>query len=72
MITSDVQVLPNDQGVDRAELKCFHGVFNTEAVLRGIAADLVEVVLDELLLLHELHVRQRLSRQFDSLGRRQK
>ena len=66
-VARDVQILPDDESLDSAELKRLQGVFNTEAVLRGVLADLVEVPLDELLLLDELHVGQRLRCKLDCL-----
>ena len=68
-VACNIEVLPDDQSLDGTELKCLECVFDTKAVFRCILADLVEVTLDQLLLLHELDVRQRLRRQLDSLGR---
>ena len=66
-VTRDVQVLPYDKRLDSTQLECLERVVNTEAVLSGILADLVEVALNKLLLLHELDVRERLSCQLNGL-----
>ena len=59
-VTRDVQVLPYDKRLDSTQLECLERVVNTEAVLSGILTDLVEVLLNQLLLLHKLDVRQSL------------
>ena len=66
-IAGDVEVLPDDQSFDGAELESLESVFDTEAISASILADLVEILLDELLLLDELDVRKRLRGQLDSL-----
>ena len=67
-VTRDVQVLPYDKRLDSTQLECLERVVNTEAVLSGILTDLVEVLLDQLLLLHELDVRQSLSCKLNRLS----
>lgn len=56
-VAGDVQALPDDQGLHGTKFEGLEGVVDTEAVLAGILADLVEVALNELLLLYELDVR---------------
>mmetsp|Transcript_17544 Transcript_17544/g.51345 ORF Transcript_17544/g.51345 Transcript_17544/m.51345 type:complete len:210 (+) Transcript_17544:437-1066(+) len=55
-----IEVLPDDQGLHRAEFESIQGVFDHEAVLPRVLIDLVEVLLDQLLLLDEFDTAQRL------------
>ena len=66
-VTSDIKIFPNDEGLNGAQLESLEGIINTEAVFAGVLADLVKVLLDELLLLDELDVRKRFSGKFDRL-----
>ena len=66
-ISSDVEVFPDNEGLDGTKLQCLQRILDTVAVLSGVLADLVEVPLDELLLLDELHVGQRLRCKLDCL-----
>lgn len=66
-ITHDIQVLPDDEGLDSTKVECLERIVDTKAVLASVLADFVEVLLDELLLLHELDVRESLRGKFDSL-----
>ena len=50
-ISGDVEVLPYNQRLHGTKFKRLEGVVDTEAVLASILADLVEVLLDQLLLL---------------------
>ena len=70
-ITGDVEVLQDDQSFYGAELESLESVFDTEAISASILADLVEILLDELLLLHELDIGEGLRSEFDSLIERQ-
>ena len=56
-MTGDVQVLPNDQCLDGAKLKSLESVLNTKTVPARVLADLVEVLLNQLLFLNEFDVR---------------
>mmetsp|Transcript_18612 Transcript_18612/g.70402 ORF Transcript_18612/g.70402 Transcript_18612/m.70402 type:complete len:297 (-) Transcript_18612:283-1173(-) len=62
-----VQVLVHDERLDRAQVQSIQRVVDHEAVLAGVLVDLVEVLLQDLLLLHELDVAQGLRRQLDGL-----
>jgi hypothetical protein len=55
-VTGHVQVLPDDQGLDSTKLKRLQCIIDTEAVPARVHADLVEILLDQLLLLYELDV----------------
>lgn len=63
----DIQVLPHDQGLDGTEFKRFQRIIDTKAVFVRVLADLIEVLLDEPLLLHELNVGQCVRRKLDGL-----
>ena len=63
----DVEVLPADERLDGAHLQGPESVLHTEAVAPGVLADLVKVPVDQLLLLDELDIGQRLGRQLDGL-----
>ena len=65
----DVQILPNDQSFHCAQFKTLEGIFNTEAVLASVLADLVKVLLDQPLLLHKLDISKRLCCKFNRLAR---
>ena len=67
-ISGDVEVLPYNQRLHGTKFKRLQGVVDTEAVLASILTDLVEVLLDQLLLLHELDVRQSLSCKLNRLS----
>ena len=67
-VAGDVQVLPNDEGLHGTKLEGLECVVDTETVLASVLADLVEVLLDELLLLNELDVRESLGRKLNSLS----
>ena len=66
-VSGNVQVFPHNQCLDRTKLETLERVVDTEAVFAGVLADLVEVTLDELLLLDELDVRERLGGEFNGL-----
>lgn len=68
-VTSDVQILPDDESLHSTELEGPQRVLDTETVLAGILTDLVEVPLNELLLLDELDVGKRFRCKFNSLCR---
>ena len=55
-ISRDVQILPYDQSLNGTKLKGLECVLDTEAVPASILTDLIEVLLDKLLLLHELDI----------------
>jgi hypothetical protein len=55
-VSGDVQVFPNDQCLDGAELESLERILNAETVFTRVLADLVEVLLDQLLFLNELDV----------------
>ena len=67
-VAGDVQVLPDDQGLHGTELEGLERVVDTETVLAGVLTDLVEVLLNELLFLDELDVRESLSSELNSLS----
>ena len=67
-ISGDVEVLPYNQRLHGTKFKRLQGVVDSEAVLASILADLVEVLLDQLLLLHEFDVREGLRGKFNGLG----
>jgi hypothetical protein len=66
-VALDVEVLPYNERFHSAQLQCLKGVLDTEAIFARVHADLVEVVLNQLLLLHELDIRQGLRGELDSL-----
>jgi hypothetical protein len=66
-MTLDVQILPDNQGLNGTKLQCLQGVVNTEAVPTRVQTDLIEVLLDQFFLLNKLDIRQRLRCQFDRL-----
>lgn len=55
-VSRKIQVLPDNERLDSTEFQGLEGVINTINVLAGILRDFVEVLLDQLLLLHELDV----------------
>jgi hypothetical protein len=55
----DVQILPNNQGFSSTKLERLESVGNTEAVFTRILADLIKILLNQLLLLNELDIGQR-------------
>jgi len=57
-ISSDIEVLPDNESLDGTKFKSLEGIVNTEAVSASVLADFVEVFLDELLLLHKFHIGQ--------------
>lgn len=61
------QVLPDDESFDGAHLQTLEGVVDAEAVLSAVEVDLVKVLLDQLLLLDEFDVGERLSGEVDGL-----
>ena len=63
----DRQILPHDERLDSPHLQTRQGVIHPEAVLAAVLADLVEVLADELLLLDELDVAERLGGELDGL-----
>lgn len=66
-ISSDLQILPYDQCLDGTHVETLECIGDTETVFAGIERDLVKVLLDQLLLLDELDVGQRVSCELDSL-----
>ena len=66
-ISGDVQVFPYDQRLNGAELESLERVFDTEAVSARVLADLVEVLLDQLLFLNKLDVCERFRSKFNGL-----
>jgi hypothetical protein len=66
-VTSHIQILPYDQRLDCAKLKCLQSIVNTKAVFAAVLANLVKVVLNELLLLDKLDIRERLGSELDGL-----
>ncbi len=64
---SDLQVLEDDQSLSGTSLERLQGVVDTVADLARILGDVVEVLVDELLLLDELDVAERLASQLNSL-----
>jgi hypothetical protein len=67
-ISGDIQVFPNDQRLNGAELESLEGILNTKTISACVLADFVEVLLDQLLFLNELDVRERFRREFDGLA----
>ena len=55
-VSGNVEVFPDDQSLCGTEFESLESVVHTEAVFSSILADFVEVLLDELLLLHKLDV----------------
>jgi len=66
-MSSDVQIFPNDQRLDGAEFESLQRVLNPKTVFARVLADLVEVLLDQLLFLNELDVCERFCSEFDRL-----
>mmetsp|Transcript_43083 Transcript_43083/g.87117 ORF Transcript_43083/g.87117 Transcript_43083/m.87117 type:complete len:426 (-) Transcript_43083:275-1552(-) len=62
-----VELVPHDQHLHRAELEGIQRVLEHEAVFPAVGGDLVEPLLQQLLLLHQLHVPQGLGTQLDGL-----
>lgn len=65
--TSYVQIFPNNQSFNSTKLECLESVGNAKAVFARVLADLIKVLLDQLLLLDELDIGQRFRGQIDSL-----
>ncbi len=61
------KILEDDQGLDSTKLKSLEGVVNAIADAAGVLADLLEIFTNELLLLDELDIAERLGRQLDGL-----
>ncbi len=55
-VSSNVEVLPDDQSLYSTEFESSESVVHTKAVFSSILADFIEVLLNKLLLLHELNV----------------
>lgn len=66
-VARDIEVLPDDKRLNSAEFESLERVLDTVAVLPGVLADLIEVLLNEPLLLDELDVREGLGGELDSL-----
>ncbi|KAI3478310.1 hypothetical protein L1887_59786 [Cichorium endivia] len=66
-VAHHVEVLPHDECLDGTQVERFEGVVEAEAVLASLHGDLVKVLLDELLLLDELDVGERLCGELDGL-----
>jgi hypothetical protein len=63
----NVQVFPNDECFNGTKLKRLEGINDTEAVFARILADLIKVLLDQLLLLDKLDIGQGFRGKVDSL-----
>ena len=62
-----VKRFPNDESLHCTHVKRLERVIDTETVLPGVKSDLVEVLLNETLLLHELDVGERVGSELNSL-----
>mmetsp|Transcript_30137 Transcript_30137/g.49809 ORF Transcript_30137/g.49809 Transcript_30137/m.49809 type:complete len:431 (+) Transcript_30137:808-2100(+) len=62
-----LEVVPDHQRLHGAQVQRLQRVLHHEAVLARVLGDLLEVLLQQLLLLHQLHVAQRLAAQLDGL-----
>ena len=62
-----VKRFPHNKSLDRTHVKRLERVVDTETVLSGVESDLVEVLLNETLLLHELDVGERVGSELNSL-----
>mmetsp|Transcript_18780 Transcript_18780/g.56717 ORF Transcript_18780/g.56717 Transcript_18780/m.56717 type:complete len:243 (-) Transcript_18780:697-1425(-) len=61
------QVLPHYQSLHRTHLQPLERVLNPKAELARVLRDLLKVLRNELLLLHESHIAERLLRELDGL-----
>mmetsp|Transcript_65180 Transcript_65180/g.180799 ORF Transcript_65180/g.180799 Transcript_65180/m.180799 type:complete len:280 (+) Transcript_65180:288-1127(+) len=59
--------LPDDEGLHRTHVQALHRVFVAKAVLAGVLRHFIQKLCDQLLLLHELYVLQRLSGELNGL-----
>ena len=66
-VSLNVQVLPDDEHLDRAGLERTQRLVDAEAVEAGVLGDLVEEARDELLLLDELDVLEAVRGELDRL-----
>ena len=66
-MSSDVQIFPDDQRLDGAKFESLQRVLNAKTVFARVLADLVKVLLDQLLFLNELDVRERFCSKFNRL-----
>jgi hypothetical protein len=64
---SDLQVFKDDESLGGTSIQSLQSVLNTVADFARVLGDVVEVDVDELLLLDELDVAERLARQLDGL-----
>ena len=55
-VSCDVQVLPDDQGLNGSQFQPLERIINAKAVFARIPTDFVKVALDQSLLLNELDV----------------
>lgn len=55
-VTSNVKVLPDDEGLHCAKFQRLECIVNTETIFAGILADFVEISLNQLLLLNKFDI----------------
>ena len=66
-MSGDIQIFPNNQRLDGAKLESLQRILDTETVFSRVLADLVEVLLDQLLFLNELDIREGFRSKFNGL-----
>jgi hypothetical protein len=66
-ITRYIKILPDNECLNRTELKSFEGVVDTETIFASILADFIKVVLNKFLFLNKFDIRERLCCKFDGL-----
>ena len=66
-VSGDVEVFPDNKRFDGSHIQSFESILDTKAVFTRILADFIKVVLDQLLLLHELDIGERFRCELNSL-----
>jgi len=71
-VSHGLEVLPNDQGLNGSHVESLEGILDSEDELSSVESDLIEELLDELLLLDELDVGERVGGEIDGLRSRKR